>query len=134
MMLAVGLASLVLRLNGRLFDTHWFLNATMLMGPTGLIAMLAGWFVTEIGRQPYTVYGLLRTAESVSPIGTPAVAGSLSAILVVYLFVFGAGVWYLLKLMGRPPDEPQPVSALADATRAAGITPAAGLPARERRH
>jgi cytochrome d ubiquinol oxidase subunit I len=110
------------------------LQATLLMGPSGLIAMLAGWFVTEVGRQPYTVYGLLRTADSVSPIGTPAVGASLLAIVVVYLFVFGAGVWYLLKLMARPPDEPAPVSALADATHAAGITPAAGLPARERQH
>jgi cytochrome d ubiquinol oxidase subunit I len=134
LMLAVGIASLVLRMRGRLFEARWFLQATLLMGPSGLIAMLAGWFVTEVGRQPYTVYGLLRTADSVSPIGTPAVGASLLAIVVVYLFVFGAGVWYLLKLMARPPDEPAPVSALADATHAAGITPAAGLPARERQH
>jgi cytochrome d ubiquinol oxidase subunit I len=64
--------------------------------------MLAGWFTTEIGRQPYTVYGLLRTADSVSPIATPGVAGSLTAFVVVYSLVFGTGIFYLLNMMARP--------------------------------
>ena len=73
------------------------------MGPAGFIAVLAGWVTTEVGRQPYTVYGLLRTADSVSPVAAPAVAGSLVAFIVIYTVVFGAGIFYLLRLMRRPP-------------------------------
>ncbi len=66
--------------------------------------MLAGWFVTEIGRQPWIVYGVLRTAEAASPVpGTP-IAISLAAFVVVYGFVFGAGSYYILKLIGKGPD------------------------------
>jgi cytochrome d ubiquinol oxidase subunit I len=65
--------------------------------------MLCGWVVTEVGRQPYTVYGLLRTAASASPVELPAVAGSLAVFVIVYTAVFGAGVFYLLKLMREDP-------------------------------
>jgi len=67
--------------------------------------VLAGWFVTEVGRQPYLVYGLVRTADVASPIGAPGVAGSLFAFVVVYLTVFAAGTFYILRLMRRTPDE-----------------------------
>ena len=73
------------------------------MGPAGFIAVLAGWITTEIGRQPFTVYGLLRTAESASPLAAPAVASSLIAFIIVYFVVFAAGVIYLLRLMAAPP-------------------------------
>jgi cytochrome d ubiquinol oxidase subunit I len=78
---------------------------------------------TEVGRQPYTVYGLLRTADSVSPLQAPAVATSLLAFIVVYFIVFGAGIYYVLRLMGHAPyvGEPGPAGLPA---RAAGITPA----------
>ena len=63
---------------------------------------MAGWFVTEIGRQPYTAYGVIRTIESVSPaILGPQVAWSLMAFVVMYTFVFGAGSYYILKLIGK---------------------------------
>ena len=71
------------------------------MGPTGFVAVLAGWITTEVGRQPYTVYGLLRTAQSVSPIAAPAVGASLIAFIVVYFVVFGAGIFYILRLMAH---------------------------------
>jgi cytochrome d ubiquinol oxidase subunit I len=106
LMLFVGMASLVLRLRGRLYDAKWLLRTAVLMGPSGFVAMLAGWFTTEIGRQPYTVYGLLKTADSVSPIAAPGVAGSLAAFVAVYGLVFGAGIFYVLKMMARPPEEP----------------------------
>ena len=61
------------------------------MGPAGSSRMLCGWMTTEVGRQPYTVYGLLRTADSVSPIALPGVATSLAVFVVVYFIVFGAG-------------------------------------------
>ena len=99
LMIATGLVSLWLRWRGRLYDTPLFARWCLLMGPSGFVALLAGWFVTETGRQPYTVYGLLRTANSVSPIGSPGVALSLLAFVVVYLIVFGMGIWYLLRLM-----------------------------------
>src|SRR5919206_273086 len=62
---------------GRLYATPWFLRWAVAMGPSGLVAVTAGWIVTEAGRQPFTVYGLLRTADSVSPISQPAIAASL---------------------------------------------------------
>ncbi|HEY5362945.1 MAG TPA: cytochrome ubiquinol oxidase subunit I, partial [Aestuariivirga sp.] len=58
----------------------------------------------EVGRQPFTIYGLLRTAQSAAPLDAPAVAASLLAFVVVYFVVFGAGIFYLLKLMAKPPQ------------------------------
>jgi cytochrome d ubiquinol oxidase subunit I len=102
-MLGVGLWSLLRRWNGGLYDDRWLHRAAVAMGPAGFVAVLAGWVTTEVGRQPWTVYGLLRTADSASPIDAPAVATSLAAFAVVYFLVFGAGVFYLLRLMARPP-------------------------------
>ena len=109
LMILIGLIGLVLRLRGRLYDTPLFHRAALLMGPSGLIAVLAGWIVTEVGRQPYTVYGLLRTSDSVSPIGQPGVLGSLIAFIVVYGIVFTPGFIYILRQMKRnPAPDPQP--------------------------
>ena len=72
------------------------------MMPSGFIALLAGWFVTEVGRQPYTTYGIIRTIHSVSPAITgPQVAISLLAFVVMYVFVFGSGSYYILKLIKK---------------------------------
>ncbi len=90
LMIALGGLSLYLRRKGRLYDEPWLHRFAVAMGPSGLIAVTAGWVVTEAGRQPFTVYGLLRTADSVSPIAAPAVAASLAAFAVVYFAVFGA--------------------------------------------
>ena len=73
------------------------------MGPAGFVAVLAGWVTTETGRQPFTVFGLLRTTECVSPLAAPAVASSLIAFVIVYFAVFIAGVVYILRLMAHPP-------------------------------
>ena len=73
------------------------------MMPSGFIALLAGWFVTEVGRQPYTVYGVLRTGESISPVIAEQVALSLGIFIVVYTMIFGAGSYYILKLIGKGP-------------------------------
>lgn len=102
-MLIVGLWSAVLRIRTSLFESRWLHRTTVVMAPSGLIAVLAGWVTTEVGRQPYTVYGLLSTADSVAPIDTPAVAASLIAFVVVYFFLFGAGTYYVLRMMNRPP-------------------------------
>ncbi|MCS6947772.1 MAG: cytochrome ubiquinol oxidase subunit I, partial [Steroidobacteraceae bacterium] len=85
LMLGLGVWSVAARWRGRLYDSTALHRAAVLMGPSGLIAVLAGWFVTEIGRQPYTIYGLLRTADSASPLDAPAVFASLVAFVVVYL-------------------------------------------------
>ena len=96
------------------------------MAPSGLIAVLAGWITTEVGRQPYTVYGMLRTAESAAPLDAAAVGTSLVAFIVVYFAVFGAGTFYIMRLMSRPPvfDEPRLKDVTKGPTRTAGITPA----------
>jgi cytochrome bd ubiquinol oxidase subunit I len=97
------------------------------MGPAGFAALLAGWFVTEVGRQPYTVYGLLRTADSVSPLAAPAVATSLAAFVIVYVAVFGAGIFYLLRMIGAPPQMHEAEPEAGVPMRGAGMTPAAVL-------
>jgi cytochrome d ubiquinol oxidase subunit I len=103
-MVAVGLWSLVLRWRKRLYDQPLLQWSMLVLGPSGIVAVLAGWITTEVGRQPYTVYGLLRTADSVSPVAAEAVASSLVAFAVVYISVFSAGVFYMLRLMAKPPQ------------------------------
>jgi cytochrome d ubiquinol oxidase subunit I len=122
-MFGLGLWSLVARWRGGLFEWTWLHRAALTMGPAGFVAVLAGWVVTEAGRQPFTIYGLLRTADSASPLDAPAVGASLAAFAAVYFTVFGAGIWYLLRLMQKPPEAHEAV--LSDAPiRSAGITPA----------
>ncbi|MBA4037535.1 MAG: cytochrome ubiquinol oxidase subunit I, partial [Bradyrhizobium sp.] len=95
----------------------------------GFIAVLAGWITTETGRQPFTVYGILRTVDSASPLAAPAVASSLIAFIIVYFVVFTAGVIYLLRLMAAPPHPGEQGPPQEVPTRTAGITPAAGAAA-----
>jgi cytochrome d ubiquinol oxidase subunit I len=76
----------------------------MALTPAGFIAVLSGWFVSEIGRQPYIVYGALRTADTVSPVVGPNIAFSLLAFIITYTFVFGAGSYYILRLIGKGPS------------------------------
>ena len=90
--------------------------------------MTAGWIVTEAGRQPYTVYGLLRTADSVSPVAAPAVAASLAAFVVVYFLVFGAGIWFLFRLFSQTPHTHEEGPPRGEPIRTAGITPAPAVP------
>jgi cytochrome d ubiquinol oxidase subunit I len=122
-MAALGIVSLVARLRGKLYDCPWLHRAALIMGPSGFIAVLAGWVVTEVGRQPFTVYGMLRTEHSVAPLDAPAVATSLAAFALTYFVVFGMGILYLLKLMHKPP---QAHEAALDGSpiRSAGVTPA----------
>ncbi len=125
-MLGVGAWSLWARWRGTLYDAPWLHRAALVMGPSGLVAVLAGWVTTEVGRQPYTVYGFLRTADSVAPLAAPAVAASLMAFIVIYFAVFGAGTFYILRLMGHEPttDETTLADSVKGPTRTAGITPA----------
>jgi cytochrome d ubiquinol oxidase subunit I len=99
-MLTVVVAGWVLRLRHRLFDTVWFLRLCPFAGPLGFIAVLAGWTTTEVGRQPWTVYGVLRTADSVSPSLTGGdVLASLLFYMVVYLVMFPAGIAFMAGMV-----------------------------------
>jgi len=104
LMLLVAVLGLLLRKGGRLYEARWFQRFVLLMGPSGLVALIAGWVTTEVGRQPWTVYGVLRTVDSVSPIGTQQAGVSLLILVVVYFLVFGMGVYYMMKLMRRGPS------------------------------
>ncbi|QPD00368.1 cytochrome ubiquinol oxidase subunit I [Qipengyuania soli] len=124
-MLGIGAWSLVARMRGKLYDWRPLHRAAVAMGPAGFVAVIAGWITTEVGRQPFTVYGLLRTAESASPLDAPAVAMSLLAFVLVYFAVFGVGTWYILRLMsGAPhPGEKGVKRTEKGPIRTAGITP-----------
>jgi cytochrome d ubiquinol oxidase subunit I len=126
-MIGLGVWSLWHRWRGTLFAARWLHRAALLMGPAGFVALLSGWFVTEAGRQPFTVYGLLRTAQSVSPLAAPAVASSVAAFVLVYLAVFGAGIFYLLRMMATPPQALEAEPEIGIPTRSAGITPQAAM-------
>ncbi|MQB13149.1 cytochrome ubiquinol oxidase subunit I [Agrobacterium sp. ICMP 6402] len=120
--LGLGVWSLFCRYRGTLHTNIWLHRAAVGMGPAGFVAVLAGWITTEVGRQPYTVYGHLLTADSISPIAAPAVATSLIAFVIVYFFVFGAGTFYILRLMARLPRDPTP-ELQEGPLRTQGITP-----------
>src|SRR5690606_38578518 len=110
MMLVLSLVSLWAMRRGTLFRSGLLLDSWRLLSPSGFIALLAGWYVVEIGRQPYVVYGLLRTSETVSPnIVAAAVMTSLAVYAVAYAVIFGAGIWYVRKLMlvGPVPQAPK---------------------------
>jgi cytochrome bd ubiquinol oxidase subunit I len=126
LIMGLGLLSAWTRWRGTLYSSRLLHIFAMLMGPAGFIAVLAGWFTTETGRQPFTVYGLLRTADAASPLAPPAVGSSLLAFIIVYFAVFSAGAIYLLRLMAAPPHPGEEGPPHEVPARAAGITPAAG--------
>jgi cytochrome d ubiquinol oxidase subunit I len=106
LMLALVIWGALLHWRGRLFDTRAFQNACIAMIPAGFAAVLAGWTVTEVGRQPWVVYGLMRTRDAVSPSLTGMdVALSLVLYVLVYLIVFGAGIFYMARLARQGPRE-----------------------------
>lgn len=103
LMILTGVASAWLRWRGRLYQCRPFLWFVFCMGPSGLIAILAGWFTTEIGRQPWVVYGLQRTRDAVSAHGDMHMSVSLLAFILVYSSVFGVGYLYLVRLIKKGP-------------------------------
>jgi len=105
LMLLLGLWAAWLRGRRRLFESKWFLRFATAMGPAGLIALLAGWMTTEIGRQPWVVYGVMRTADASSNHSVMALSATLIAFILVYCIVFGTGIGYMLKLVAAGPKE-----------------------------
>ncbi|TFH88451.1 cytochrome ubiquinol oxidase subunit I [Billgrantia azerbaijanica] len=104
LMIILGFLGCYLRWKGRVYDSRPFLRFALWMGPAGLVALLAGWFTTEVGRQPWVVYGLLRTQEAASSHGVMHLSLSLTLFVVVYLAVFGTGVAYMLQLVHKGPQ------------------------------
>jgi cytochrome d ubiquinol oxidase subunit I len=121
----VGVGSLLLlsailgayfRWRRHLFSTKWFLIALVLISPLGFVATIAGWVVTEAGRQPYVVYGLVRTANAASHLAAVSVGITLILFIVVYLLLMGGFLWFLIQTIIRGPEttaktEEQPRSA-----------------------
>ncbi|MCI3951718.1 MAG: hypothetical protein K0R53_1215 [Burkholderiales bacterium] len=110
-MLGITLWAWMLRARRRLYDTPAFLRVATWSIPVGYVAVTAGWFTTEVGRQPWVVYGHLRTADAVTPFLTGGdVALSLFFYVVVYAVIFGAGFYYLMRLVqrGMPEELPDP--------------------------
>jgi cytochrome d ubiquinol oxidase subunit I len=129
-LIAIGLTGAFLWWRKRLFEAHWFLKPVRFVWPLGFIAILAGWMVTEIGRQPWIAYGILRTADARSPIDASTVALSLGLFVLVYSVVFPIGVFYIRRMIGKglpvaPMPEPEagmpnrPLSAAQKATKGA---------------
>lgn len=110
LMLLLGGWALLLRWRKSLYTFKPFLHFATWMGPTGLIAILAGWYTTEIGRQPWIVQGVMRTKDAVSNHSALSMSITLVVFIVVYLIVFGIGVRYMLKLAAKGPEgnEPEP--------------------------
>lgn len=125
LMILEGLAGAVLWITGRLDRMRLYLRFVAAMGPAGFVAVVAGWTTAEVGRQPYVVYGWLRTADAVAPVGPAQLSVSLLAFLCVYALVFSVGALYIGRLMaqgpapaatpGRPPEPRAPGSPLAAA-------------------
>ncbi len=117
LMIAAGLVGAVLWWRGALFETRWFLAPLSVSWPAGFIAILAGWWVTETGRQPWLATGILRTADAASPVSAGAVLTTLILFVVVYLVVFSMGIYYINRLIEKGPT-------------GASVTPSEGLPSR----
>jgi len=97
-LLAVALIGAALRARGRLFDSPWFLVITMAATPLGFVAVLAGWTTTEAGRQPWIVYGLLRTAEAAAPVTVGELTISLSIFIILYNILLVAFLWFAVQI------------------------------------
>lgn len=123
LMILYGIAAGVMLIRRRLYEAPWLHRWALLMSPLGFVALIAGWFVTETGRQPWVVYGLMRTADAASPIGAPGVAGSLIAFVTIYMMVFVAGIFYILRLMNRAPGMTGERALESGPIRTAGVAP-----------
>ena len=115
LMVLLSLTALWLRKKGSLYESSWFHKFALIMGPTGYIALLAGWVTTEVGRQPWVVYGVIRTKDGLSHTVTADQVGlSLIIFVLVYTVVFGAGIYYMLRLIKLGPAFSPPLDAVQD--------------------
>ena len=118
MMIFTGLYGVWRWYRGRLFETDWFLKVLARTWWIGFVGVLAGWVVTESGRQPWVIHGILRTADAISPVSAHAVAFSLAMFVIVYGIVFAFGIWFINRLINRGPIgaavEPKPAGGPSD--------------------
>ena len=117
LMIVVGLTGAVLWARRALDNATLYQWLALLSAPSGFLAVVFGWMATEVGRQPYVVFGMLRTIDAVSPVSTGAVAGSLMGVMIVYTIVFSAGALYIGRLLVQGPQSSAPER---DVTRAPG--------------
>jgi cytochrome d ubiquinol oxidase subunit I len=129
-MIAAALVGAWLMWRGVLFETRWYLRVVANTWWTGFVAVIAGWIVTETGRQPWIVYGLKRTSDAASPVAATTVASTLALFVLVYGIVFTMGIYYINRLIakgpqGRAVEQPtegtpsRPLSSARDAGREA---------------
>jgi cytochrome bd ubiquinol oxidase subunit I len=104
LMIAAGWLGLLLWWRGRLFETRWYLWLLARAWWIGFVAVICGWIVTETGRQPWIAYGILRTADAISPVSAASVAFSLALFVIVYGIIFGFGIYYINRLIARGPE------------------------------
>ncbi|HJF27643.1 MAG TPA: cytochrome ubiquinol oxidase subunit I [Acinetobacter lwoffii] len=104
LMLLLALWGAWARQRGRFYESRSLHRFALIMGPSGFIALLAGWFTTEVGRQPWVVYGVMRTRDALSPVSAEQVGLTLIIFVLVYCVVFGIGIYYILRLMHKGPE------------------------------
>ena len=126
--LAVAAFGLFARWRGTLYENRWLHRACVAAIPMGFIATVSGWITAEVGRQPFTVHGLLRTADSVSPVPAASVATSLTIFVLVYGLLFATYLYFVHSVVRKGPDYDAP---LPERTPKAmqGARPATVLPA-----
>ena len=127
-MLALGFSGALLWWTGRLYSSRWFLTAMVWASPLGFLAVVSGWAVAETGRQPWVVYGILRTADAVSPVPGGSVLASLILFVLAYGVIFGAGLYYIAKLVRAGPEATPPIPAAAEGDPSRRPMEAAGNP------
>ncbi len=110
-MLAVGFFMIAAALFGaylwwrdRLFDTEWYLRILSMTWWTGFVAVIAGWVVTESGRQPWLIHGMLKTADAISPVPAASLLGTLALFVLCYGIVFSMGIYYINRLINKGPE------------------------------
>jgi cytochrome d ubiquinol oxidase subunit I len=105
LMFGIGIASLWLRWKGRLFSSKWFLRTLVFMTPSGLVATLAGWYLAETGRQPWVIFGILKTVDAISPVPARALLTTLIAFVCIYSVFMAAFLYFALRLIRRGPRD-----------------------------
>jgi cytochrome bd ubiquinol oxidase subunit I len=110
-MFGAALTGVVLRLRRRLFAARWFHKLVLWMTPIGVIAIIGGWVTAETGRQPWVVYGQLRTSAAVSHLATPSLIFSFAGFLAIYLAMFTIWVAYVARTVRRGPEGDAPPAA-----------------------
>jgi cytochrome d ubiquinol oxidase subunit I len=104
-MFGVGVSSLWLRWKGRLFESRWFLRTLVVMTPSGIVATLAGWYLAETGRQPWVIYGILKTVDAISPVPARALLSTLIAFACIYAVFMAAFLFFTFRLIRRGPTQ-----------------------------